>query len=59
MTSGIEVLRLKRLDAGSFSIAREWTDWASPNAVALDVGQRNTFDVFGLIALAEMVKRVG
>ena len=29
--AGIDTLLLRELDRGSFSIAREWTDWADPS----------------------------
>jgi Family of unknown function (DUF5372) len=29
--AGIETLLLRELDRGTFSIAREWTDWADPS----------------------------
>ena len=28
--SGVETLILRELQRGSFSVAREWTDWADP-----------------------------
>ena len=28
--AGVDTLILRELDRGSFSIAREWTDWADP-----------------------------
>src|SRR2546427_8527038 len=30
-TAGIDTLLLRELDRGSFSVAREWTDWADPS----------------------------
>ena len=30
-TAGIDTLLLRELDRGTFSIAREWTDWADPS----------------------------
>ncbi len=29
--AGIDTLLLRELDRGTFSIAREWTDWADPS----------------------------
>src|SRR5260370_13485169 len=29
--AGIDTLLLRELDCGSFTIAREWTDWAAPS----------------------------
>ena len=29
--AGIDMLILRELERGSFSIAREWTDWADPS----------------------------
>jgi len=30
-TGGVDTLLLRELDRGTFSIAREWTDWADPS----------------------------
>ena len=30
-SGGIDTLLLRELDRGTFSIAREWTDWADPS----------------------------
>ena len=30
-TDGVETLILRELQRGSFSVAREWTDWADPS----------------------------
>ena len=29
--SGVDTLILRELERGSFSVAREWTDWADPS----------------------------
>jgi hypothetical protein len=33
--AGVDTLLLRELDRGSFSIAREWTDWADPSPYCL------------------------
>ena len=39
--AGVDTLILRELERGSFSVAREWTDWADPSlADSLDVPPR-------------------
>jgi hypothetical protein len=33
--AGIDTLLLRELERGSFSVAREWTDWADPSVYYL------------------------
>ena len=56
--SGIETLSLRHADLGSFAMAREWTDWAPPEAPAVALGHALVVDAFGLVALAEIVRSI-
>src|SRR5260370_25719984 len=53
--AGIDPLLLRELDCGSFSIAREWTDWADPSPYdSLDLPPRrldaaSLFDVAAVL----------
>jgi hypothetical protein len=56
--AGIETLILRDFTRGSFSIARDWTDWADPN-----VGDRRDLspqqlDAAALLELAVLVQRL-
>jgi hypothetical protein len=54
--AGVETLSLRHHDLGSFAMAREWTDWAPPNAhVTPTGGQPLIIDAFGLLALNELI----
>jgi Family of unknown function (DUF5372) len=48
-------LSLRHHDLGSFAMAREWTDWAPPNAHVTPTGQPLIIDAFGLLALNELI----
>ena len=54
--SGVEALSLRHPEFGSFAIARDWTDWAPPDANAFTVGKALIVDVITLIALAKIGK---
>ena len=49
--AGIDTLLLRELDRGSFSIAREWTDWADPS---LDLPPQR-LDADSLLELATLL----
>ena len=54
--AGIDTLLLRELDRGTFSIAREWTDWADPSPYgSLDIPPRrlDASLLFELVALLE------
>jgi hypothetical protein len=53
--SGVETLSLRHPELGSFAMPREWTDWAPPGAETLAGTEPLLVDVYGLIALAELV----
>ena len=56
--AGIETLLLRELDRGSFSIAREWTDWADPSLYdSLDWPPRR-LDADSLFELAILLERL-
>jgi hypothetical protein len=56
--AGIDTLLLRELDRGSFSIAREWTDWADPSPYnLLDVPPRR-LDADSLFELAALLERL-
>jgi len=54
--AGIDTLLLRELDRGTFSIAREWTDWGDPSPYdSLDIPPRrlDASLLFELVALLE------
>jgi hypothetical protein len=54
--AGVETLSLRHHDLGSFAMAREWTDWAPPNAQVTPTGGHPLIiDAFGLLALNELI----
>jgi hypothetical protein len=56
--AGIDTLLLRELGRGSFSIAREWTDWADPSPYnSLDLAPRR-LDADLLFELATLVERL-
>jgi hypothetical protein len=56
--AGIDTLLLRELDRGSFSIAREWTDWADPSPYnSLDLPPRR-LDADSLFELATLLERL-
>jgi hypothetical protein len=57
-SAGIDTLLLREQERGSFSIAREWTDWADPSPYgALGLPQRR-LDADSLFELAALVDRL-
>jgi hypothetical protein len=56
--AGIDTLLLRELDRGSFSVAREWTDWADPSPYcSLGVPPRR-LDADLLFELAALLERL-
>jgi hypothetical protein len=56
--AGIDALLLRELDRGSFSVAREWTDWADPSPYcSLGVPLRR-LDADLLFELAALLERL-
>src|SRR6266699_272091 len=56
--AGIDTLLLRELDRGSFSIAREWTDWADPSPYdSLDLPSRR-LDADSLFELPALLERL-
>src|SRR6266704_2008603 len=52
--AGIDTLLLRELDRGSFSIAREWTDWADPS-LGLPPQRLDAGSLFELATLLEQL----
>ena len=56
--AGIDTLLLRELDRGSFSIAREWTDWADPSPYcSLELPPRR-LDADSLFELATLLEHL-
>ena len=56
--AGIDTLLLRELDRGTFSIAREWTDWADPSPYfSLDFPPRR-LDAGLLFELAALLEQL-
>jgi hypothetical protein len=56
--AGIDTLLLRELDRGTFSIAREWTDWADPSpcgSLGLPLRRLDADSLFELAALLEQL----
>ena len=61
-SAGIDTLLLREQDRGTFSIAREWTDWADPSPCgALGLPQRrlDAESLFELAALLDQLTKLG
>ena len=57
-SAGIDTLLLRELDRGTFSIAREWTDWADPSPYcSLDLPPRR-LDADSLFELATLLEQL-
>jgi hypothetical protein len=57
-TAGIDTLLLRELDRGTFSIAREWTDWADPSpysSLGLPPQRLDIRSLFELVRLLEQL----
>jgi len=57
-TGGIDTLLLRELDRGTFSIAREWTDWADPTPYGLLGLPPRRFDAYSLCELATLLEHL-
>jgi Family of unknown function (DUF5372) len=58
--AGVDTLLVRNLNHASFSIAREWTDWADPSAYDAPGLPPQRFDadlLFELVALVERLSR--
>ena len=56
--AGIDTLLLRELELGSFSVAREWTDWADPSpqdSVGLPPQRLDANSLFELVILLEQL----
>jgi len=56
--AGIDTLLLREVDRGSFSIAREWTDWADPSlygSLGLPARRLDADSLLGLATLLEQL----
>ena len=58
-TAGIDTLLLRALDLGSgtFSIAREWTDWGNPSTYGVGLPERR-LDADSLFELASLLEQL-
>jgi len=56
--AGIETLILRDFTRGSFSIARDWTDWADPNVIDARGLPAQQLDAAALLELAVLVERL-
>jgi hypothetical protein len=57
-TAGIDTLLLRELDRGTFSIAREWTDWADPSPYGSLGLPPQQFDADSLFELATLLEQI-
>ena len=58
--AGVDTLILREYERGTFSVAREWTDWADPSpyaAVSLPVRRLDATALFELVTLLEQLTR--
>jgi len=58
--AGVDTLLVRNLDLASFSIAREWTDWADPSPYKAPGLPPQRFDaelLFELVTLVEQLSR--
>jgi hypothetical protein len=56
--SGADTLILRELERGSFSVAREWTDWADPSwydALGFSPHRLGANSLFELVTLLEQL----
>jgi hypothetical protein len=60
--SGVDTLILRERERGSFSIAREWTDWADPSVsevLSLPPRRLDAESLFELVTFLERLKGKG
>ena len=58
--AGVDTLILRELERGSFSVAREWTDWADPtlsDSFGLPSQQLDTQSLLELVTLLEVLTK--
>jgi hypothetical protein len=58
--AGVDTLILRELERGSFSVAREWTDWADPtlsDSLGLPPQQLDAQSLLELGALLELLTK--
>ena len=55
---GTETLLLRDTDRGSFSIAREWTDWGTPSVHADAIAPVCCFDLGMLLELVTLIDQL-
>jgi hypothetical protein len=56
--SGVETLSLRHEELGSLAVPREWTDWSLTGSAAGSTNPERLIDVWGLLALAELIAAV-
>jgi hypothetical protein len=56
--AGIDTLLLRELDRGTFSIAREWTDWADPSPYGSLGLSPQRLDADSLLELANLLEQL-
>jgi Family of unknown function (DUF5372) len=56
--AGIDTLILRTLERGSFSIAREWTDWADPSGDEVMTVSPRRLDAESLFELVALVDQL-
>jgi hypothetical protein len=58
--AGVDTLILRELERGSFSVAREWTDWADPtlaDSLGLPPQRLNVQSLLELVTLLEALTK--
>ena len=55
--AGVDTLILRGLEHGTFTVAREWTDWADPRPSLASTPSR--FDVDLLLDLVNLLEHLG
>jgi hypothetical protein len=58
--AGVDTLILRELERGSFSVAREWTDWADPSPydpLRLSLPRLGADALFELVTLVQQLSR--
>jgi len=56
--AGVDALILRELDRGTFSIAREWTDWADPSPYGELGLLRRRLDGHSLLELVALLEEL-
>jgi hypothetical protein len=56
--AGIDTLILAHVERGSFSIAREWTDWGTPSANNSQETTAHYFDLGMLLQLTTLIDQL-